>query len=570
MASIVLNGNTMGYNYGLESFKSVTTALNKSKSSTTSLAEKISRLNNVLSNYNARGAGFNDDIAMAQEAIENAEPKSNHLVEAVSTIDEKTEALLDTAVEVDNKVAKLINSKKKSFYKKYPHLKPECERSWAEKAWDHISNGIHSGVQFFSDIGNAIKNCAIVVWDWVKENWDFVKKIITGVLLIASIVILVFIPGVGPLLAAAALSCLISTAISLVVNGVCNLFQGKGLFDGAWDAAFTGSVTGFIGGGISAMLVGFPAMFGRPVIKGVFEKSIKNAIIRFALSEAIASGASNYYVTFIDSIVTTQDLLVSMNEASKQGISAFVIGGITGAVFSSASYLKSGFKDNKMTKEIVEIASNNEKGKKGSKYIIERLKQMFPDWNFETERYLSNDAINIESGFKYGNRMDVIGYKNNVDGSITVKLFEIKSTNTAGFTPAQISYWQKNNNMLVDDVILKSKNFGPISVPKGTPVTVIRTSQTTKILGSHINPISVQSLSNVAKSLSNESTAQELGFTERMYVTVRNSPTNTYTTKKDAASNIYGNGFYTPIFGDIYNPTKTGNNVVSTAPMCYD
>lgn len=225
MATIVLNGNTMGYSYGLESFKSVTTALNKSKSTATSLAEKISHLNNGLSTYNARGTGANSNIAKAQEAVESGETKSNRLAEAVSTIDEKTEALLDTAVEVDNKVAKLINSKKKSFYKKYPHLKPECERSWAEKAWDHISNGIHSGVQFFSDIGNAIKNFVIDIGKWISENLVALGTAL--VVILAAALVVIITPLSLPFVAAIAGLLVISTYVADIICMIAN--EGKGI-----------------------------------------------------------------------------------------------------------------------------------------------------------------------------------------------------------------------------------------------------------------------------------------------------------------------------------------------------
>ena len=45
---------------------------------------------------------------------------------------------------IDGDVADVINNSKDDFYDKYEYLKPECEKSWLEKAkeWIQLVNGV--------------------------------------------------------------------------------------------------------------------------------------------------------------------------------------------------------------------------------------------------------------------------------------------------------------------------------------------------------------------------------------------------------------------------------------------
>ena len=51
---------------------------------------------------------------------------------------------------IDGDVADAINKSKNDFYDKYEYLKPECEKSWFEKAKEWIDSA----------------------WEWCKDLWN--------------------------------------------------------------------------------------------------------------------------------------------------------------------------------------------------------------------------------------------------------------------------------------------------------------------------------------------------------------------------------------------------------------
>lgn len=191
--------------------------------------------------------GVDSDDSSLEDAINEIASSSGdekEKVEKIQELNRRIEEFVSTAVSREKKARDEIVRKKKDFYKRYSHLKPECEKGKLEKLKDKIVKG------------------AEAIWNWVVDNLD---KIIAAIIIIAAIVICIVCPAALVMLIgaiAAALSAIMNIAdmVCLVMTGkdIATLLEenGHGILAKIWRGTEFGldiaSIILPIGGGIKA------------------------------------------------------------------------------------------------------------------------------------------------------------------------------------------------------------------------------------------------------------------------------------------------------------------------------
>ena len=260
MATISIAGNTLSGRLGAGSFGSIGTALTGAKKNTNSLTQSLDSLRGKV-NAAATAADVSTASASTSRALSREEQKQG----AMSLAYDKLDTMIADAGQVDNAAAGKVEQLKKDFYKEYGYLKPECEKSWREKAGDAIK-GAWDGL---CSIGNAIADFVCDAIEWVKKNLATVLKALAVIaLLVVSILLLA--TGVGGLLAIACIGCIVGILGSLLTNGIGNLCSGKNFFDGAIDAMLIGGITGAIDAVCTAM--------GHPYVGSMVTSLLRNGM----------------------------------------------------------------------------------------------------------------------------------------------------------------------------------------------------------------------------------------------------------------------------------------------------
>jgi len=241
---------------GMGSFSSVGSAFSNAKKSSTNLTKELGTLNSKINNA-CMAASLDASSQKTREVKKREETKTGALSLAYDKLDE----LITDAGVVDEKVSVKVNELKNDFYKKYSYLKPESEKS----RWEKIKDGAAKIWDGICDISSAIADFAADVFEWCKENWVTILKVVAiAVMAIGSIILLC--TGVGAPLAAACWGCLIGMGSSFLFNGVKNVCQGKNFFDGAIDSLFYGGISGAISGALGGFgSVGGLLNFGESV-----------------------------------------------------------------------------------------------------------------------------------------------------------------------------------------------------------------------------------------------------------------------------------------------------------------
>ena len=132
-----------------------------------------------------------------------------------------------------------IERAKKDFYTKYSYLKPECEKSRMEKIVDAMK-----------------KAC-----EWCKEHW----KLIATIVIVAVSIVVLLIPGVGPIIAGACWGAILGACIGGVSGGLDSMARGGSFLDGFEERAFSGAITGAITGAAFAGLGQLGAALGKGI-----------------------------------------------------------------------------------------------------------------------------------------------------------------------------------------------------------------------------------------------------------------------------------------------------------------
>ena len=363
-------------------------------------------------------------------------------------------------------------------------MKPDSEKSW----WDRVKEGAGKLWDGICKLGKKIADFVGDLVSWCKEHWKDILKALTVVfLVVASVLLLVFVPGGGILsaiLLGAAKGCLIGLASNVLMNGVINKCNGKGFFDGALDAAFSGAVGGFIGGGITGGLLGNSSTLGllKPahsllgsVGQGIFVGSTSSA------ASNLVTSTTSYY---IENGTLKGSGKVILNSVLSGAVTGGVVGGITGAV----SYGKAWASDKIAARKAANQGNIRDKGEVWSKHCTDRLKSTYPADDVGTEITFKNDSINSQNKIKIGNRMDgTVGIKGKGGNYDEIKLFEYKATDTAPLTNGQKAYFGNNGNKMVSDVYMTAKGQGLYGsgtvVREGSTVNVVRPSTIMDTIG---------------------------------------------------------------------------------------
>lgn len=190
-----------------------------------SLKTQLDTLKKKCEKVNASVCNIDDVIRSISASTRTQEAKA----EMLETLAEDIDEFVDHTVNTDEKVADKIESNKDDFYDKYSYLKPECEKSWFEKA----------------------KKCLKKVGKWCKEHW---KAAITIVLVAIAIIVIIVTGGTAAtplalLALAVAKGALIGAAIGGLAGGIMSVAFGKSFWEGFEDGAFGGVLSGMISGG---------------------------------------------------------------------------------------------------------------------------------------------------------------------------------------------------------------------------------------------------------------------------------------------------------------------------------
>lgn len=213
------------------------------------------------------------------DSISSSSKSHKEKVEDLKKLNRKLNDFINTTVKRDNSARDQINKEKKDFYSRYKYLKPECEKSRIEKLADKVKK----------------------VAEWCKEHW---KLIATILIVVASIVVLC-IPGVGPIIAGACWGAILGAVIGGVSGGLESMANGGSFLAGFENGAFSGAVTGLISGAAFAGIGQLGAALGKGIncasklgkcIKGVatVSKAISTTMSGFdtlsLLDKAFGSG----------------------------------------------------------------------------------------------------------------------------------------------------------------------------------------------------------------------------------------------------------------------------------------
>ena len=240
--------------------------LKTSKQKIVSFKGELQKLNKKILKVDGSACDVYNEAGIVQASVKTQEG----LFDSISKLQDDVDEFISDTVNIDNNVASLINANKKSFYKTYSYLKPECEKS----TWEKVKDGFKKAGQ------------------WCKEHW--VEILIGLAFIVVGALITVFTAGTGTAFWAsfgaaffgglkfALVSALISGGINIAVYTGSTLLSGKKLrFSDAMSSFGDGFASGFMWGGITAgVAMTVSAGFRIAASKGVTAgpKNLKNGI----------------------------------------------------------------------------------------------------------------------------------------------------------------------------------------------------------------------------------------------------------------------------------------------------
>lgn len=346
MATITLTGGTFGCTMGMGVFEGIGVAFTSAKSSSSVLSKALGTLKSKIDL-----ASVAAKVETSQEQTHKAEEREFAKKSSLSLAYEKLNTLIADTGSVDMKASSKIRERKDAFYDRYYYLKPECEKNRREKVKDAIKKGWDG----LCSIGNAIKNFALDVVEWVKEHW---KEILVGIaFIVVGALITVFTAGTGTAFWAAfgaALAKGIATAlIAGAIGGSVNagITYGIARLSGASPqearllakkAFGDGFAAGFMMGGIGFAGGAFGSAFGTSY------KAFRAIQYTAKISGTISLGMAGFdLVSQIAGLINPDSKLLAFNKSLHNN--NFYNGfqkGITGlAVFSGAAYSKAEITD---------------------------------------------------------------------------------------------------------------------------------------------------------------------------------------------------------------------------------
>ena len=226
-------------------FDNIKNVLDKLGANFKNYQSSLNELKHTAEGVDSTACNLTDTINDIASSSESEKDK----VEKIQQLNRKIENFVNTAVQKEKSAKEEIVRKKNDFYKKYKNLKPECEKSYIQRACE---KGI--------EIVRAINS-------WIEEHLDI---IITALIVLAAVVICIFCPA-----AVIAIIGIIAGALSAIMgmaDMVCmTVNNGKGIAEtlaenghGTLSKIWSGTSNGL---GLASII--FPVGFGIKTIKTV-------------------------------------------------------------------------------------------------------------------------------------------------------------------------------------------------------------------------------------------------------------------------------------------------------------
>lgn len=197
----------------------------------------VKDLKSELATIMSKSQSIDRNICELDDIIYSISASTRIQEEKMNALDSLREGVEQFALEVekiDSNVADKINEGKEDFYDKYYYLKPGCEKSLLENMWNSCKSGLKSAAE------------------WCKEHW---KLVVTALLVVAAIIAIVVLPGVGGAIAAiglmAAKGLLAGAVVGGLFGGTMNCLTGGSFWEGFEDGVFEGAISGAISGALS-------------------------------------------------------------------------------------------------------------------------------------------------------------------------------------------------------------------------------------------------------------------------------------------------------------------------------
>lgn len=213
----------------------------EAKSAVTSLKNEMASLKKKTLAVDSSICNLADVIDSISAAVRTQEDKA----EALESFRENSEEFIEDTVRIDENVASTVNQNKEDFYDKYSYLKPDCEKSRWEKFCDRCKKA----------------------WEWCKENWKSIAKIVAAVVIIVALGIASVLTGgtLAIILAGAFWGALAGGLISGLMGGITNMMNGGSFLEGFADGLLSGAISGAITGAAFAGLGVAGQAFGKVV-----------------------------------------------------------------------------------------------------------------------------------------------------------------------------------------------------------------------------------------------------------------------------------------------------------------
>ena len=203
--------------------------------SSNNLNAQLGTLKNTLQGVDSSTCNLQDTV----DSISSSSKSESDKVEDLKRLNNKLTAFIEMTAHRDSSAESEINKAKEDFYTKYSYLKPECEKSRMEKIVDGMK-----------------KAC-----EWCKEHW----KLIATIVIVAVSIVVLLIPGVGPIIAGACWGAILGACIGGVSGGLDSMARGGSFLDGVEEGAFSGAITGAITGAAFAGLGQLGAALGKGI-----------------------------------------------------------------------------------------------------------------------------------------------------------------------------------------------------------------------------------------------------------------------------------------------------------------
>ena len=266
--------------------------------SSNNLNAQLGTLKSTLQGVDSSTCNLQDTV----DSISSSSKSESDKVEDLKRLNNKLTAFIEMTARRDSSAESEINKAKEDFYTKYSYLKPECEKSRMEK----IADGMK-------------KAC-----EWCKEHW----KLIATIVIVAVSIVVLLIPGVGPIIAGACWGAILGACIGGVAGGINSKVHGGTFLEGFENGAFDGAISGAIGGAITG---GLTSALGPAT-------TLARSIGQGAAIGAVSSGTSNMAVTTIDYLAEHGNLNGAMDDILVAGFTGALSGGIMGGIMGGLQF----------------------------------------------------------------------------------------------------------------------------------------------------------------------------------------------------------------------------------------